>query len=90
MALSNREAIRAGRGWADELWASLAAADRPRSWPGTLREARSLPVVEQFCPQEGDALACGLVIFNAAEARWRELIRELEAERAQEDDHGVA
>jgi hypothetical protein len=79
MALSSREAISAGRAWADERWVALAQLDRPRTWPGTLREARQLPVVERSCPREGDALACALVIYNAAEARWRELVHELEA-----------
>lgn len=90
MALSNREAISAGRAWADERWAAAADVERRHPWPGTLREARSLPVVERSCPREGDALACALVVYNAGEARWMERLKELEAARAQRHDDSAA
>ena len=75
MTISNRAAIAAGRGWAEERWDSIPARERPSLWPGTIREACSLPPLCEASPsRDPSALTTAFVIQNAAELRWRELL----------------
>jgi hypothetical protein len=75
MMISNRAAIAAGRAWAEERWNAIPSRERPSLWPGTIREACSLPLLRDLPPdRDPSALTTAFVVLNAAELRWRELI----------------
>jgi hypothetical protein len=74
MAISNRAAITAGRSWAQARWDAVPARERPPLWPGTIREAFSLPLFRDvIAVDDGEFLEAAFVVSNAAELRWREL-----------------